>query len=276
MRTAFSACLFLLAVPLASAEAQRWREDSNSIRLDWGAVKVMVSADSIRGLQIRARTSSLDYRGAPRSYSAMFDPLEVESWMQEANAVVEWTRPPGSDSARALETSGLLAADGSEMLIQRKRKKEGWDSNMLLVFRPRSGEHSWALMAGQDQMREFLKSLVFDEVRSRLTQEAADSAATSVNSLELDDPPSMLSHPPLEFPQTAVGVNRKSSEVWLEYVIGVDGKADPESIVVVWFNDRRYVEEAVRVIVGSRFKPGMINHQPVRTVVFQPVEWRGE
>jgi hypothetical protein len=264
----------LLLAPLGSAAAQHWQPSTDATRLNWGTVNVLVSGNPTRGVQIRAMTSGVNYDGTAKRYSAGFDPELVEPWLNEANAVVTYNHPPTSDSTRALETPPLSAIDGSRLVVRRKRKKNGWESDVSLIFLAPAGGHSWSISAERKEATQFLQALLLAETKSGMSAQADDNAMQLVNSLELDQGPVMLSHPPLNFPAASSPGTPRQDEVWLEYIVGADGIPEPDSFVAVWFDDPRFVDEAVKVIAQARFQPGMVNGHPARALVSQPFVFR--
>lgn len=268
MRTTILVTL-LLAAPLTSAGAQHWKGAAETTRLNWGTVYVLVGADTTRGVEVRAMTSRTNYDGLSRSYFGGFDPALVEPWLAEANAVVTYSGAPTSDSARALETPALGASDGSGLILRRARHKNKWDSDVALIFAPSIGK-GWAISARHDEALAFLQALQLEEVRSRLVPVAADTSSGLIDCFNLDEPPARLSGPDLVWPNFG-GEPTRSTEVLLEYVIGADGRAEPNSFVAIWFEDPHFVDAAVKAVTGSKFRPGMVHGQPVRTLVRQPV-----
>ncbi len=260
--------LILLATPLFPAAAQHWKAPGELTRLNWGSVYVLVSADTTRGVQVSAITSHFNYIGNSESYLGWFDPVQVAPWLAKAIAVVKYDGMPASDSARALETPALGSNDGGGLIMRRVRRLSTWDRKVALIFASSRGK-GWAVSAQRDEALAFLQALSVEAEKSRLVPAPADTASGLVMPLDLDEAPSRLDGPPLLWPATHSGEAGKSGEVLLQYIIGVNGRAESNSFEAIWFDDARFVDAAVRTVAESRFSPGKVNGQPVRTVVRQ-------
>ncbi|HTO73126.1 MAG TPA: energy transducer TonB, partial [Gemmatimonadales bacterium] len=226
-----------------------------------------------RGVKVRAMTSSIFYSGQSKSYAADFDPALVEAWVGQAGAVVSAQTPPASDKVRGLGTPALISAEGSEITLYRKRKHDGWDPQVLIIFSSVDDKHSWAIGAKPAEAQQFLQDLLVEEARSTLVLDSLNLGSRAICSMSVDEPPEMLSHPTLLYPPSLRNTGAQS-EVWLTYVVGTDGKAEPDSYEVMMFDDSRFVDEAIKVVSGAKFRPGMQSGQPVRTLVNQPVIFR--
>ena len=89
---------------------------------------------------------------------------------------------------------------------------------------------------------------------------------------EVDQPPILLSHPPMQYPPLLrdAGVQGK---VVLEFVIDTNGRVDTSSIVVVSSDQKAFERPAIDLVTGSRYRAGTNGGATVRVRVRQPVSF---
>lgn len=280
--TAVPAAILLLALVALPGRAagQTWSRDTTTRRLDWGAVNVLISADTARGVSVWAETSSLIYRGQRRAFIAPFDPAAVKDWLDKAYALVTLKTVP-SAKAVALETPPLMARDSSGILVLRRRDAYGWDNHVRVVFFPPDSGAGWAIRVPLDRAEQFLQTFFSRAIRSRLAPEASmpqtDNPLRSEHpgTVKGDTPPQLLFRPQLHYPpllrQQGLG-----GEVWLQFVLRENGKVDPASFVARLYDDSAFVDEAVRCLARSRWRPATLGGRPISTVISQRVVFRPE
>jgi TonB family protein len=117
-----------------------------------------------------------------------------------------------------------------------------------------------------------------DTIRLRISAEDEAPAGTvplfraQTVRRELDDPASVVHMPMPKYPQLAEahGIGDK---IVLQFVIGVDGRAEPASIRYIDGHYREFAEAARDAVLGTTFKPGRSGGCPVRQLVELPVSF---
>ncbi|HKV74058.1 MAG TPA: energy transducer TonB [Gemmatimonadales bacterium] len=269
----FSLVLLLTMSPVAAA-AQDWPPGEGATWLHMGAVDLQIAPHSSKGVQLWAVTSATRTKDSPRSYIAGFDPALVEPWLDQAGSVVYFDGPAPGDSAQALATPGLMASDGSQLAILRKRKGHGWATDVTVIFLDPTDQRSWSFTASNGEAREFLQAFLAQEGMSHFVPGGVTTADEPVNPFRLDVPPALLSRPQVFYPDLLIGEPREEVLVSLTFVVGTDSLAEPGSITLTRPVDTRFAKRAIRAIQEARFRPGMLNDKPVRTRVFQQVDFR--
>ena len=90
---------------------------------------------------------------------------------------------------------------------------------------------------------------------------------------EVDDPPTVLSHPKVRYPEPQARMGIEGTAV-VEVIVDTAGNADPTSIKLRNAPDPAFGNEAIRVVRASRFTPGRVHGQPVPTLMVMPVHFQ--
>lgn len=64
-----------------------------------------------------------------------------------------------------------------------------------------------------------------------------------------------------------------TGETRLQFVVGTDGRVEPESVVVVASSHPAFDEPAIRAVRRMRFAPASVMGRPVRVIIDLPVRW---
>lgn len=64
-----------------------------------------------------------------------------------------------------------------------------------------------------------------------------------------------------------------TGETRLQFVVGTDGRVEPESVVVVASSHPAFDEPAIRAVRRMRFTPASVMGRPVRVIIDLPVRW---
>jgi protein TonB len=101
---------------------------------------------------------------------------------------------------------------------------------------------------------------------------AAPSTTETFLEAEVDDPVQPLNFPKPKYPPVLQQAGIAGS-VDVQYVVGVDGRAEHESFRVLRSTNKAFEEPAREAIMGATFKPAKIKGQPVRQLVQQRVSF---
>lgn len=91
-------------------------------------------------------------------------------------------------------------------------------------------------------------------------------------SAALDEQPQLLSSPPVTYPSSLQQANIEGS-VTLAGIVGPDGRVEPPSIRVVESTHPDFEPAAAEMLLGTVFRPGKINGQPVRVLIQIPIKF---
>jgi hypothetical protein len=261
-----TALLSMAVLPLA---AQTWAPDSAFQRLAWGTVNVLVRSDSTAGVRLWAETSSLDYSGKPLAFVASFDPDSVNNWLTQAKAIISYKKAPSNDSVQALQTHPLRAADSSQVILVRRRKKSKWENQATLLFVDPGARHPWTINAKLDEADRFIQVAFHQAGRSGWRPVTDSSWVHVANPLvESTCPAPLPGNPGVIFPPGLYGA---SGAVWMTFVVRADGTPDEKSFHAVLFDHPAFADAAFEALRHSRYRPGTYNGRPVPVLVSQKV-----
>ena len=88
----------------------------------------------------------------------------------------------------------------------------------------------------------------------------------------VDEPPILLSHPPLQYPPLLKDAGIEGKVVY-EFVVGVNGHPEADSFKLIESSQKAFERPAKDLIMGSVYRPGRMRGQPVRVLVRQPVSF---
>src|SRR5262249_10878633 len=94
-----------------------------------------------------------------------------------------------------------------------------------------------------------------------------EPASAPAEPTSVDKPVAIISQPPLSFQGTY-------GRVVVEYVVGSNGRVEPDSIDILLASASELVPLARNLLLGSRFEPATINGKPVRQLARQVFTWR--
>ncbi len=103
-----------------------------------------------------------------------------------------------------------------------------------------------------------------------------DSAGTRsivITSAEADEAPSLLQAGPKVVPPGMDGV---AARVRLQFIIGVNGKVEPQSLEVLESSSDAFADAAREMVLHSVYRPGRRQGETVRVLVQQGVGFTGE
>lgn len=91
--------------------------------------------------------------------------------------------------------------------------------------------------------------------------------------MELDEPARALEQPSPRYPPAMQAAGLEGF-VLLEFIIGTDGQAEPNSIKVVQSSHREFEKSAIETILKSRFSPAKLAGEKVRQLARQKLSFR--
>lgn len=269
MSRAGALILLLCGGAFSPAAAQHWEPVTSVTRLAWGALNVLVEADSTQGTRLWAQTSSLGYDGRPLAFVGSFDPERLADWLDRAYVVLARTPPPVADSIQALVTPRLLARDSSRLVVIRRRVKGKWTKRASILLVGPSERDPWSINVTLEEGNQFLQALFLRAAESGLSPNTA--ALAEANPMVAATCPSPLpGNPKPAYPPVREWAGR-AGEVFMSFVVRADGSTDPESFRALMFDHAALADAVYRALKESRYRPATVNGQPIDVRVFQRV-----
>lgn len=264
--------LLLLGGGFSTAAAQHWEPSPAVTRLAWGALNVLVEADSTQGTRVWAQTSSIGYDGRPLAFVGSFDPERLADWLDRAHVILARTPPRVADSIHTLLSPRLFARDSSRLVVIRHRNRGKWAKRVSILLVGPSERDPWSIDATLEEANQFLQALFLRAAESGL--KPGSTAVAEANPMVAATCPSPLpGNPQPAYPALREWAGR-AGEVFMSFVVRADGSTDPESFRALMFAAAAFADAAYRALKESRYRPATLNGQPIDVRVFQRVSFR--
>lgn len=244
----------------------------NVSQLPTARVEFAVLADTNFGVGFFAAPSMRTVqRDSLRMVAIWFDPDSLQHWLETAPAWVSKSATTGYPLPSILWTPGLVSTGKDEFWVGRKtgERMPGWEHYVAIGSRAAR----WQAQLTADELAALLMLLYQASTEARLSPTASSTRKDGVQ-LFLNDGircagdttfvPAKLLHWRLNHPDpTRVG------QVYAQYIVGTDGKAEPGSFRALIATSDRYAREAERTIATADFQPAQYCGTPVRQGVQQ-------
>jgi hypothetical protein len=266
----------LMAAPLAGQDSLPPLHavvpvDRREIRVSWGFVRFVVTADSTRGVVVYMKPRPESYQEPQRSdleYAA-FDPTFVRQWtLLVARGIGQAWPDPKPDKPVRLATP-LPATAGQGYFMIAKDPRTAPQNRFLMVYRDSAGHDRWASYANEGKVRELIQALDeladisrFDSVEAM----RADSVQGLPGSRGVQKAPTLVSMPVAHLPSA---VQQVLGQVWVRYVVTPGGRVDSESIHILLTDGPLLTEEVRKVLATAAYEPGRLGGEAVRVLLSQ-------
>jgi hypothetical protein len=264
-------CSLLGAVLLgAPATLQAQSDTALGLAVRWENNLIRIRPHPSLGLRLEAAIAPAGATSAPRRVRAYLDPAAVRSWLDGAATV---TAPAGapSDLYALLATPGLGTVLGDTVVLTRRSLGNVWDTNVVLrvvaidggsIEIPLPPNHLSTVLNGMRQaagQSGYTPDSVMLMRSSRTPARVVEAPGAGVS-----QPPVPLTPPRMRPPRGA-----PRGRVLMEFVVGVDGIPESNSIDVVWSDHDDLIPAARNAISEMRFAPAQAGGRPVRLTIRQ-------
>jgi hypothetical protein len=252
-----AAGMILASFPALDARAQ---EAPASYRIEVELASLLVVPDALTGLSLlmQPRASS---RGQERE-GPVWLRLQPDSALEWINSAVAAIRTPlPGDQSEGIQWSRTLRPlrDSGAVALGRSRNKGKLErTHWLAIADSASG---WRFELTAQEADSLLRLLLIGGSQSRIdTTGAAPFDESRV------DRPARLAHQP-------GATRRQPGHAAVQYVVGADGRVEPESFRVLLASDPALIAETRALVLASRFDAAERQGARVRQVVRQVIPW---
>lgn len=257
-RKAVPAALMILAsLPFRDARAQ---DPPAGYRIEVELASLHVVPDTLTGLSLlmQPRPGS---RGRERE-GPVWLRLQPDSALEWINSAVAAIRTPlPGDQSEGIQWSRTLRPlrDSGAVALGRSRKKGKLERTHWLAIADSASGWRFELTAGEAD--SLLRLLLIGGSQSR----ADTSSAAPLDESRVDRPARVVEQPAAR--------RRQPGQAAVQYVVGADGKVEPESFRVLLASDPGLVGETRTLVLASRFVPAERQGARVRQVLRQVIQW---
>jgi hypothetical protein len=230
------------------------------------SLDVGVVSDTIAGLQVFATTKANRHHPYTRQRFSWlrFDPSHVQAWLPAAQATLS-AAPSASESGLAVWTLPIrhIIDEYGSMAVGRNYADGSGSSTYWLLISDSASR--WQVEIGRAEVDSLFRLLALLAPLSRLDstlpggrlRDTVDTPVTFRGRLRLKRQPEMGS-------------------VVVQYVVGVNGRADPQSVLVLLASNKRLVDPARRAIHRFRFTPATRGGKPVPQLITHPLVFNAD
>ena len=242
-------------------------------QLPTARVEFAVLADSTFGVGLFSAPSVRTIqRDSIHLVTIWFDPDSLQHWLETAPAYVTKSATTGYPLPSILWTPSLRSPEGTaELWVGRKtgERMPGWE-HYVAIGTP---QIRWQAQVTADELAALLMLLYKASTQAHRNPTVTSTRKDGTH-LFLDDgvhcvgdtvfEPAKLLHASVNHPSPG-----GSGQVYSQYIVGTDGKAEPGSFRALIATNDKYATEAQRAVAAADFKPAHYCGTPVRQGVQQ-------
>jgi hypothetical protein len=264
------ACLPALLLWSAPGEAQTASPELRHVR--WPLLDIVILPDSSAGvwLMVAPSPATKEWEGGAPVVSMAIDPVVALQWATLARGLTGANSSDLMPNAVDRLTPPLRDRRGPEFLVlANNRRKTTPEEALVLVVSDSRSHTRWKTFASPAQVDTLLNALEITARQSRVSfvpgaADGEDSVDTPVHVVAIPRP----KYPPKLLSKVRVG------RVWMMYVVGADGRAEPASFRPLLADDPSFVRAAIVALVHAKYQPARVDGHPVPQRVFQVVTFR--
>lgn len=226
-------------------------------------VDLTVVADTISGLQILVQPSTATGKAATEGSLVWlrFEPDSVLEWINSAFAALRTAAPTAAKQGIQWSRTLLPLGGKGGLALGRSRKNQSLEEKRWIAI----GDSAlgWQADISGIEADSLLRLFMALGSVSRVDTSSgapADSARVDI--------PATVDH------RGDLGWNGVTGRVIGQFVVGPDGRAEPESFAALFASDPRLVKLAVAAMRESTFHPAQRGGHPVRQLMRQRFNWR--
>jgi peptide-methionine (S)-S-oxide reductase len=231
------------------------------VRYRLGSVVVRMLADTTYGLQLLVEPTSSAGGSVGQGGSSVvwlrFHPDMALVWLNSASGVLR--TPVSSGPSEAIQWSpNLRPLDGrGGFLLGRRRKKGVLQKDHWLAIA--DSAPGWQAKVSAQEADSLLRLFLVVAGQARI-----DSSSRAAADKEHVDRPAVLR-------SESRPMRAGSGRIAAQFVVGADGRVEPESILILLAASPRLEADAAELIAGWRFEPARRGEQAVRQLVQQVI-----
>lgn len=270
----WTSVLALLLLVVAPLEGQAL---ATVVRVPWSLIDLVMVTDSCYGVWLLAapnvRTSNWDKGSQIVGFTV--DPLTLLQWGTAAQALTnDAVLAAVPDSVRFKATPRLQSRRGGRfMTLVWDLKGAPADRQLQLVVVDSASRTQWKTFATVEEVSQLLATIEEVVARTPALRPRTDSSLVADDQDSEFEPVVQLKVPRPHYPSALLS-RPQPGRVWVEYVVGTDGRVEKGSIRVLLADREDLADAAVSALQRATFRPATRRGALVRQRVFQPVSFR--
>lgn len=242
----------------------------------WPLLDVVTVPDSCTGLRVIVAPSpaTTAWKKGPQVVQFGLDPVEALQWATLARAFAHSDTATSSKPRTPLRyLPALRPSRGRRLLLLADygtRAKP--DRRYVLVVSDSAARVHYKTFASAAEVDRLADAIAVSAELGHRMLEPADGGTPTPTLTEdapgIDSPVRPEHFPRLEYPPGLLS-NRRIGRVWMQYVVGTDGRPEPGSYQTLLTDDPKFTASVVRMLQAATFRPATAHGLPVRQRVFQ-------
>jgi hypothetical protein len=266
-------CFVAMLLLPAPGEAQTALPELRHVR--WPLLDIVIFPDSSAGvwLLVAPNPATKEWEADVPVVSLALDPVVALQWATLARGLT------GADSSRLMPnavdrlTPRLRGKRSPQFVVlAENRRKTTPEEALVLVVSDVRSHTQWKTFASPAQVDTLLGALESTAAQSRAGLASGDPTGADAED-SVDTPVRIVSLPRPRYPPELSSKGR-IGRVWMMYVVGADGRAEPGSFRPLLADDPLFTRAAIVALVHAKYQPARLNGHPVAQKVFQVVTFR--
>jgi hypothetical protein len=258
----------------APVEAQTAPPELRHVR--WPLLDIVILPDSSAGvwLLVAPNSGTKQWEAEIPVVSLAIDPVLALQWATLARGLT------GADSNNPMPnavdrlTPPLRAKRGPQFVVlAQNRRKTAPEEALVLVVSDARAHTQWKTFASPAQVDALLDALQGAAMESRLWFAPGDLTGAASSEDSADTPVRVVAIPRPDYP-LELSFKGRIGRVWMMYVVGADGRAEPGSFRPLLADDPLFTRAAIAALADGKYEPARLNGHPVPQRVFQVITFR--
>jgi hypothetical protein len=265
------------ALTLAAASGAEAQEvDRNVVRLEWGALNILVIKDTLNGMGLWVATTPVGERKGLEEdqFVAHYDPDVVRSWLDEVQLLMGPDRVGASDPTQ-LQTPPLADLMGGRIFAVRVRDRDRWSRRVIFSLSYGREEQPLQFAVDRRDVPRMLAAIAEGARDSRLvTTPVPGQVPFYANPADPSTMPQGAGVRGVVYPQHLVN-QRIQGDVWFSYVVDSTGQVRVDESLKVLLSDHPLLTQTARESIrDAKYRPAVRRGRPVPIRVYQRVMYR--
>ena len=245
--------------------------------IHWPLIDIVLVPDTCDGVWMLAapNTATDDWSRGTGLTRITIDPVLLLQWAATARLLARAPASPTDTAGPGIRTTPRLEsrARGAYVLLARSTRLTPAAQRLQFLVVDSVRKTQWKTFASIEQVEELLDAAETVAARASPIRAPTDSTLIGDDRTPGVEPASIVRVPAPHYPSRLRHANRQG-RVWVEYIIGADGRPEAGSLHVLLADDPEFAVSAAEALTRATFKPARRHGTPVRQRVIQVIAFR--
>jgi hypothetical protein len=266
----------VLAVLGLATSSSAQEVDRSVVRLEWGALNILVIKDTLNGMGLWAAWTAAGERQGMKEdeFVAHYDPEAVRSWLDEVQLLMGPDQVRDGDPAQ-LQTPPLTDLLGGRLFAVRLKDGKRWGRRLYFSMSYSPREKPLQFAVEQRNATRLLETIAAGARDSRLVSTPVPGGVPLyANPADPSTRPQGAGVRGVVYPQHLID-QKIQGDVWFSFVVDSTGQIRVDESLRVLLSDHALLTQTARESIrNGKYRPAMRLGQPVPVRVYQRVMYR--